>query len=335
MAQSPPPMPNLPPEGPQRVIFVLMPQFTLIALAGAMDCLRIANRVADRTLYDWRLVSVDGRDTLCSAGALFRVESGLPDPRPGDMIVIAGGLDIRDHASAGVLDWLGAEAAKGGIVAGICTGAYILARAGLLGGRQATIHWENHESTAGEFPDILLTRAVFTRDANCVTCAGGTAVIDMMLGLIAATHGQALAMGVADQMIYASIRTDQDTQRLSIPTRIGVRHTRLAQVIEAMERHIQTPVSPAEMAREAGLSTRQLERLFRRYLGRTPKRYYLELRLQRARNLLLQTAMTVTEVARASGFATPAHFSRCYRAQYGATPYRERGAPEPKATVAD
>jgi transcriptional regulator GlxA family with amidase domain len=147
-----------------------------------------------------------------------------------------------------------------------------------------------------------------------------------MLKIVAADHGEDLAGLVADQLIYSSIRTDQDTVRLSIPTRIGVRHPKLSQVIQRMEHSLEEPVSPAILAEDVGMSTRQLERLFRRYLNRSPKRYYMELRLQKARNLLMQTDMSVINVALACGFASPSHFSKCYRAHYSTTPYRERGA---------
>lgn len=159
-----------------------------------------------------------------------------------------------------------------------------------------------------------------------MTTAGGTSSIDLMLKLIAEDFGEDLANAVADQLIYSSIRTDQDTQRLSVPTRIGVRHPKLSQVIQMMETNIEEPISPSLLAKYVGMSTRQLERLFRRYLNRSPKRYYMELRLQKARNLLMQTDMSVINVALACGFASPSHFSKCYRAHYHTTPYRERGS---------
>ncbi len=170
-------------------------------------------------------------------------------------------------------------------------------------------------------------------DGNRITTAGGTASIDLMLKLIADAHGEDLAGTVADQLIYTSIRTDQDTQRLSVPTRIGVRHPKLGRVIQRMEQAIEDPISPATLARDVGMSTRQLERLFRRYLNRSPKRYYMELRLQKARNLLMQTDMSVINVALACGFTSPSHFSKCYRAQYGTTPYRERGTHSARLSV--
>ena len=197
--------------------------------------------------------------------------------------------------------------------------------AGLLDERRATIHWENQDSFLEDFEEVDLTKSVFTVTANRMTTAGGTSSIDLFLKLIADTHGEELASAVADQLIYSSIRTDQDTQRLSVPTRIGVRHPKLAQVIQVMETRIEDPISPAILARDVGMSTRQLERLFRRYMNRSPKRYYMELRLQKARNLLMQTDMSVINVALACGFTSPSHFSKCYRAHYDKTPYRERG----------
>ena len=216
---------------------------------------------------------------------------------------------------------------------GLCAAAYSLARAGLLDGKRATIHWENQDSFAEEFEEVTLTKSVFVVDGNVFSTAGGTASIDLMLKFIADDHGEELASAVADQLIYTSIRTDQDTQRLSVPTRIGVRHPKLSSVIQMMENNIEEPISTSLLARDVGMSTRQLERLFRRYLNRSPKRYYMELRLQRARNLLMQTDMSVINVALACGFASPSHFSKCYRAQYDTTPYRERGAHASRLTV--
>jgi transcriptional regulator GlxA family with amidase domain len=147
----------------------------------------------------------------------------------------------------------------------------------------------------------------------------------MMLNMINAEQGRDLAAMVVDQLVLTPTRTESDEQRLSVPARMGVRHPKLTTVIHMMEEHIEDPISPSDLASDVGMSTRQLERLFRRYLNRSPKRYYMELRLQRARNLLLQTDMTVINVALACGFTSPSHFSKCYRSHFDHTPYRERG----------
>jgi transcriptional regulator GlxA family with amidase domain len=309
----------------RRFVFVLLREFTMLSFACAVEPLRIANRMAGQELYTWLLAGEGGESVPCSNGTVFRLDMDLGDLSRDDTVMVCGGIDVQAATTRTLLNWLRREARRGVTIAGLCTAAHALAKAGLLDGRKATIHWENQDSFAEEFEEITLTRSVFVIDGNRITTAGGTASIDLMLKLIADDQGEELANAVADQLIYSSIRTDQDTQRLSIPTRIGVRHPKLGRVIQIMEQTIEEPISPATLAHDVGLSTRQLERLFRRYLDRSPKRYYMELRLQKARNLLMQTDMSVINVALACGFASPSHFSKCYRAHYGTTPYRERG----------
>ena len=168
---------------------------------------------------------------------------------------------------------------------------------------------------------------MFEIDRNRFTCAGGTAAIDMMLNVISRQHGHELAAAVADQFMHERIRDQHDHQRMSLLVRLGVRHPKLLSVIEVMEKNLEEPLNRIDLARDAGLSTRQLERLFRKYLNRSPARYYLELRLDKARLLLLQTNMSIIDVALACGFVSASHFSKCYRDFYGRTPRKERGLP--------
>lgn len=311
---------------PKRFVFVLLDQFSLLGYACAIECLRIANRMSNQTLYAWRVIGEGGDGVRCSAGTNFVLDDDLIELKRDETAVLCGGMDISGATTKKLLNWVRREARRGVLFGGLCSAAYVLAKAGLLDGKKATVHWENHDSFIEEFEEVSLTKSVFVQDGKTFTTAGGTASIDLMLKFIADDHGEDLAGAVADQLIYTSIRTDQDTQRLSIPTRIGVRHPKLSTAIQIMETYIEEPKSPATLAKEIGMSTRQLERLFRRYLDRSPKRYYMELRLQKARNLLMQTDMSVINVALACGFASPSHFSKCYRSQYSTTPYRERGA---------
>jgi len=311
---------------PRRFIFVLMENFTMLCFASAIESLRVANRTAGKELYSWKLLSDGGEDAQCSNGCKFHVDGDLIELDRDDTVMLCGGIDVQRATTKRMLNWVRREARRGVTLAGLCTAGFTMAKAGLLDGKKATIHWENQDSFAEEFEEVDLTKSVFVVDGNRITTAGGTASIDLMIKLIADHHGEDLANAVADLLIYSSIRTDQDTQRLSIPTRIGVRHPKLSRVIQMMEQNIEEPISPAILARDVGMSTRQLERLFRRYLSRSPKRYYMELRLQKARNLLMQTDMTVINVALACGFASPSHFSKCYRSHYDTTPYRERGS---------
>ncbi len=318
---------------PRRFVFVLLNKFTLLCYACAVESLRIANRMAGQELYDWRVIGEGGDTVSCSAGTSFRLDSDLNEVARDEVIVLCGGLDVASATTKKLLNWVRREARRGATVGGLCTAGYALAKAGLLDGKRATIHWENQDSFVEEFEAVTLTKSVFVTDGKTFTTAGGTASIDLMLKFIADDHGETLANAVADQLIYTTIRTDQDTQRLSVPTRIGVRHPKLSAVIQMMEANIEEPISPSILAKDVGMSTRQLERLFRRYLNRSPKRYYMELRLQKARNLLMQTDMSVINVALACGFASPSHFSKCYRAQYNTTPYRERGAQAARLSV--
>lgn len=309
----------------KRFVFLLLDRFTMMSFSCAIEPLRVANRVMGKSFYQWTLAGENGSEVACSNGAFFKLDMGLDEIQREDTVLVCGGIDVQAATTKPILNWLRREARRGVAIGGICTGSYTVAKAGLLDGKRATIHWENQDSFSEEFEDVKLTKSVFVVDGNRMSTAGGTASIDLMLKIIASDHGEDVANTVADQLIYSSIRTDQDTQRLSIPTRIGVRHPKLSQVIQMMEANIEDPISPADLAEEVGMSTRQLERLFRRYLNRSPKRYYMELRLQKARNLLMQTDMSVINVALACGFASPSHFSKCYRAHYKTTPYRERG----------
>lgn len=328
--------PSLTPAGsdparPERFVLLLLENFTLIAFASAVEPLRIANRMAGRTLYEWQLVSETGAPVVASNGVSVQVDAPIGEVPRDAILVVVGGIRVKESLSRGILTWLRRESRKGIAMGALCTGAEALAEAGLLDGRRCTIHWENRDSFEEDHPEIDLQPSIFVIDANRYTAAGGTASADLVLRLIARSHGVELATLVADQMIHTTLRSDRDAQRVSIPTRIGVRHPKLATIIHRMEANLEEPISPATLAEDAGMSTRQLERLFRRYLNRSPKRYYMELRLAKARNLLQQTDMSVINVALACGFASPSHFSKCYRAFYRTTPYRERGLPNAAA----
>ncbi|MEE2774695.1 MAG: GlxA family transcriptional regulator [Pseudomonadota bacterium] len=311
----------------KKYIFVLLNDFSLIAFASAIEPLRLANRMRKDTIFMWETIGITSGNVTCSNGTVVNCKTSLGiTTHRDDTIVICGGTNIQKNSTKPLLSWLRREYRKGLNIGGLCTATQILADAGLLKGKKCTIHWENRDSFLENFPDHSLTSSIYVVDGNVFSSAGGTASADLMLHLIGKEFGADLANSVADQMIHTSIRTEKDDQRLSIPTRIGIRNQKLSTVLELMQEALEEPYTPSELAVEVGISTRQLERLFRRYLKRSPKRYYMELRLQKSRNLLLQTNMTVINVALACGFSSPSHFSKCYRDYFSHTPYRERGS---------
>ncbi|HEU0221247.1 MAG TPA: GlxA family transcriptional regulator [Paracoccaceae bacterium] len=314
---------------PRRFIFLVLENATLLSFACAIEPLRLANRISGKVLYTWMVAAEDRGGVNFSNGLRVTPDMGLEELDKDDTVLVCGGVQVNSSSTKTILNWLRREARRGVTIGGVCTGSHTLAKAGLLDGRKCTIHWENRDSFVEAFPEVMLTGQIYVIEGNRCSSAGGSASADMMLKIIADHHGTDLAAQVADQMIYTTIRTDTDEQRLSIPTRIGVRHPKLAAVIRLMEEKIEEPESPSELAASVGMSTRQLERLFRRYLDRSPKRYYMELRLQKARHLLLQTEMSVINVALACGFTSPSHFSKCYRTYFQTTPYRERGMSQP------
>ena len=299
----------------------------MIAFASALEPLRLANRGAGNEIYGWKLISETGEPVRSSCDARIEVSGGLEVLPRGARVVVVSGVHAHRAATKPVLTWLRKQSRLGSPVGALCTGALILAKAGLLDEKRCTIHWENQAAFSEEFLDIELTNRLFEIDGNRFTCAGGIAATDMMLTLIARDVDPGIVSLITDQIIHTPLRGEREEQRLSVPARIGVRHPKLVTIIQMMEKNLEEPISPSILAKQAQMSTRQLERLFRRYLDRSPKRYYMELRLQKARNLLLQTEMSVINVALASGFTSPSHFSKCYRAYFNRTPYRERGSP--------
>ncbi len=314
-------------EIPHRIAVVLVPNFSMIAFSCAIETLRLANRTSGEELYRWHLFSADGKPVRASNGIELTPEGNLDKATGLHTAIVCAGVDVRKCENKTLSAWLRRMARKGADLGALCTGSHLLARAGLLDGYRCTIHWENLAGFVEEFPEIEITNELFEIDRNRFTCSGGTAAIDLMLNLIGREHGHGLAAAIADQFMHDRIRDQHDRQRMSLPARLGVRHPKLLAVIELMENNLEEPLNRTDLAREAGLSTRQLERLFRKYLARSPARYYLELRLDRARLLLLQTNMSIIDVALACGFVSASHFSKCYRDYFGRTPRKERGLP--------
>lgn len=306
------------------IVFLLIDNFSHLAFSCAIEPLRIANRVAGQMLYRWRLASRDGVSAVCSNGAVTLVDMGLEPPGRIERLIVASGDAVQQASTPDVLAYLRRERAAGTPIGAICSGACVLASAGFLDGQAAAVHWEYHDVFAELFPRVRLVRGVFVADAKFITAAGGTASADLMLHLIAAEHGADLATAVADQMVYNTVREATAEQRVSLQSRHGTRNPCLMRAVTLVQENLEEPLPPARIAGALGISTRQLERLFRHHLGTSPKRFINQTRLTRARNLLVQTDQSITEVAVACGFTTPSTFSKVYRAHFGVSPVAQR-----------
>jgi transcriptional regulator GlxA family with amidase domain len=318
-------------EAPERFAFVLIPNFSLIAFASAIEPLRLANRHTGRELYRWQVVSKDGEPMRASNGVQVAVDQSLTDVRlsPGGTnptILLCTGVGVEQYEDKEIFGWLRRADRSGAVVGALCTGAHVLARIGLLDGHKCTIHWENLPGFVEDFPEIDVSADLFAVDRKRLTCSGGTAALDLMLHLIAEKQGTEIASKISEQCLQDRVRQSHDHQRIPYRVRLGVHNPKLISAIEMMESNIEEPLNQEMLARYIGLSRRQLERLFRKHLGRTPAQYYLELRLERARHLLYQTSMPIMNVAFACGFVSASHFSTCYRQKYGRTPRAERVA---------
>lgn len=308
---------------PHRIAFVLMPDFTMIAFSACVEPFRIANRVSERNLYRCQAISLNGLPVSASNGLNVNVDGGLDDIK-ADTVFVCGGIDIKDRTDERLLKRLRRLASHGVNIGAVDTGTHILAAAGLLDGHRCTIHWENIPSFIEEFPEIEVTSELFEIDRGRYTCAGGTAALDMSLRLISKQYDAATAAAVADQVMHHRIREGHERQRMELRSRLGVAHPKLLAVIGRMEESLEEPLSCSALAREVGLSARQLERLFRKYLVTAPTKYYLDLRLNKARFLLRQTSLPILSVALACGFVSASHFSKCYREHFERTPSQER-----------
>ncbi|CAM4111225.1 HTH-type transcriptional regulator CdhR [Pseudomonas reidholzensis] len=306
--------------------FLVMPNFTTIGLASAVETLRMANLAACRTLYRSVLIAASGEPVTASNGMRILPDHSIADAPPLDALFVVGANPIiTDRSSRPLIDWLRQLARHKVPLGGICTGSQLLARADLLKGYRCTIHWEDIEALKERFPGIVISNQLFELDRDRYTCSGGVAAMDMMLHLVAREpDGAQVAAKAAELLLCDRVRGERERQRVPLRTRLGSGQPKLSQVVAIMEANLEEPLGLEELAGLNEVTVRQLERLFHKYLGRTPSQYYLELRLSRARELLLRSDSQVREIALACGFTSPAHFSKSYSRFFGLSPLGER-----------
>ncbi|MBO9548025.1 GlxA family transcriptional regulator [Pseudomonas sp.] len=307
--------------------FLVLPNFTTIGLASAVETLRMANLAARHPLYRTVLIAASPEPVVASNGMRVLPDYSIADAPALDALFVVGAnpIDRSRGNTRPLIDWLRQLARQRLPLGGICTGSYLLAKAELLNGYRCTIHWEDLHTLQEHFPDIVISSQLFELDRDRFTCSGGVAAMDMMLQLVARqAGGQDIAAKAAELLLCDRVRGERERQRVPLRTLLGSAQPKLSQVVAIMEANLEEPLGLDELASLNEVTVRQLERLFHKYLQRTPSQYYLELRLSRARELLLRSDVQVREVALACGFSSPAHFSKSYSRFFGLSPLGER-----------
>lgn len=310
----------------RHLAFLVVDQFSMLCLAAAMDPLRSANRMAASDYYRWSLVSVDGEPVSASNGMMVNVDASIDNMGKCDILFVCAGYRLNIPGQSHMLAKLRERARRGGGIGALSIGSHILGQAGLLNGYNCTIHWENRASFQEAFPDVNCTGQVFEVDRDRYTSAGGTTSIDLMLHIIGEDFGSRVANEVANQFHHERIRTNADRQRVGPERDLGGKSAKLQKAVELMAEHLEEPLSALEIAKRVNLSLRQVERLFLRHLSCTPGRYYMSVRLERARELLRHTNAPILDVALSTGFTSHSYFAQSYRNHFGFSPSDERRA---------
>ncbi|MEO6625868.1 MAG: GlxA family transcriptional regulator [Burkholderiaceae bacterium] len=312
------------PAAPIQIGLLLFNGFSMMAMASATEPLRAANRLRGQEFYRWHLLSPEGAPIRSSSGLALQTSSFLDHPPRLDRVFVVASLQIEELRDVTAHRYLQQLALHGTLLGAVSLGTFVLARAGLLNGYQCTLHWESLRQFAEEFPEIAVSRELYVRDRDRLTCAGGTAAMDLMLDQIASDHGGHLAADVAEQFLHSRIRAPQEQQRMAIHWRYGVNDARVAKAIALMEQNLEYLMSVQDIARQCNLSVRQLERLWRQLFDGSPQRFYMEVRLAEARRLLKESTQSIASIAMRCGFASASHLSSAYRNIHGHSPGEER-----------
>lgn len=307
--------------GPTRnYAFILVPGFTLLAFASAVEPLRIANQLSQQPLYRWQILSETGAPVISSSGIPVGADGPIRSLDRETHLFVCAGNPAMKAADPAIVAAVQRHHRFGGVVGGICTGAVALAKAGLVEGRRFTLHWENQPGFVEAFSPLMPTANRFEMDGRLMTCGGGAASTDMMLSVIAADHGGDFAAMVSEMCLRTVMPGLDPEQRSSLAALMSSRNPVLIATVTLMNRHLDAPLSMDELAEAAGYSRRHMERLFHLAVGKTPGEFYRGLRLDRGRNLLSSTELSLQEIATATGFASVSHFSKSFRARFGTAP---------------
>ncbi len=304
---------------------VVLPGFSLLAQACATEPLAVANRLEGRTLYRLTTFASTAGPVASASQQALMPQAGISEvDEPLDLLLVCAPGPLSGCVPERLIEWLRRLAGAGVVLGGIGGGTEVLARAGVLDGYRATLPWQRFSAFSEAFPRVRLSRQLFEIDRDRLTCGGGTAAMDMMMTLVSSQQGPRLAERISEHFVLERIRMGDEPQQVPLRSRLGHAPESLAEAVALMEANIEEPLTTHELAEHLGISRRQLERLFKKYLQTVPSRYYLDLRLQRSRQLLRDSDRPAGEIALQTGFSSAAHFSTAYRNHFGITPREER-----------
>lgn len=315
-----------PPNVPVRVTLLVLPETSMLTVAATLDPMRAANRFARQTLFSWSLVSGDGEPVPLTCGLSLPAQFALANSPPSDLLIVLAGFNHAQHASPALIRLLHRIARQRAAIMAAESGAWVLARAGLLDGHRATTHWEDLDDFAQAFPEIDVSPERFVLSGDRLTAGGASPVLDLMLHLIRSYFGASLALQVASAFIYDDIHAGSDPQKQLSPGRLATTEPDLDRALLMMAQTVEEPLGIAEIARRAGVSRRSLEILFRKRLGTSPAAYSLDLRLQAAARMASDTALDFQSISVRTGFASQQVFTRAFRRSFGASPGQYRRA---------
>ncbi len=310
---------------PYRVGILPIDGFALMSYSCTVEPLRAANLLSRRPLYDVVHFAHGSRARSSGeAGVKGRYEVGAAVNL--DLLLVVAGGDPFAFDDAATFAWLRQLDRRGVRIGGVSGGAVILANAGLLRDRRMTVHWDHAPMLAELYPDLLIERRLYVIDRDRVTCGGGVAPLDLMHALIASQHGSSFARLVSDWFLHTDIRAASAPQRGGIAERVGSSSPHVVEAVAAMDSHIADPLTLPQLARAAGVTPRHLNRLFTAALGQSAMEYYRGLRLTVGQRLVRNTAMSLSEIAEATGFSSSSHFSNAYKDRFDTRPQMDRRA---------
>ncbi|KAA0012895.1 GlxA family transcriptional regulator [Billgrantia pellis] len=297
----------------RRVAFLLLENFSMMAFTGAVDALVTANLMRPSTIYEVLVVGNDGDTVLSDLGIEISVDCQLSqlDEKQLDILILCGGLRVPPRTSAAIRSKLRVAGNAGVMLGGLWNGAYFLAEAGLLDGYECAYYPDGRALMMEEFPHVMISNRSFVLDRDRVSCAGASSSLNMMLEIVKNDCGEEFVSAIEEvlscdkmaEVIDVSVCSIDRNPTLPEPLKIS---------LQLMRNNIEEPLSIMEISECVGISRRQLERLFCHHVDASPSRYYLELRLTHARQLLQQTNKPIAEIAVATGFVSISHFRRCF-----------------------